>query len=129
MTNNKTYTLELTADELVGRPGSEEGCLSGIRKLHELAAKARADREENELWLPWCTAVATDGELEMFDSAPDWVRKWTDKQLRLQSAAPELLEAVKAAQAYMTGEGDRTTFIMLTDKALRKVETGTPEWE
>lgn len=138
----RTYTLELTAEELaaLGAVGGLDNKASGDAKdaingrLYALVAQAKADREADELRLPW--RAARNGpsawgvyvsESNGFVPAPT-----TERAAKLRSAAPELLEAVKAVFAYRHPPGAKgdpwyREVAPLIERALRKVDTGLPE--
>lgn len=124
----KTYMLELTAEELAGG-----GITLVWRKLNALRMEAAADREAaDELRLPW-RAIRMGGG----DTVPAVVREdgifacSSHRAAKLMAAAPELLEAVKAADEALNCSdeaccchGDVRPAIA---RALRKVATGEVE--
>lgn len=128
----KTYTLELTAEEveylhLAGTvpEGAPREVLAKVRALRD---QAFADREANELRLPW-GAKKIDGLWTVVGSVSvDWAI--SARAARLMSAAPELLEAVQALKVWRDDSEGFDLPSPLLDcirRALRKVETGTPE--
>ena len=137
--SEKRYTLELTAEELLPYAGKRPDSWLA-EKLVKLAEQATADREAAELRLPW-RAVDMVNEYgdRALKPAPD--ATWavlvlgnamyrTERQAKLMSAAPELLEAVKGAKRHLKDMDDYSQTGWLTtliERALRKVETGTPE--
>lgn len=144
--SKKVYTLELTAEELdecsFFVPASKGEAMAD--KLKPLREQARRDRKADELRLPWrvrredCqnfkTWTVMDGRENL-----GWgtAGQYTQAQVKLMSAAPELLEAVQAmAAAGVVDRGDRRWIYYdgighdigtLVSRALRKVETGVPE--
>lgn len=127
----KTYTLELTAEELCGWRDRAGGC-DVLRKVQELANRAKTEREADELRLPWTAEL--DGVGWALRRAGATVGYHTDceRAAKLASAAPELLEAVQAAKEYLDRRivVEGTTYwniLRLCERALRKVETGVPE--
>lgn len=129
--SKKTYTLELTAEELrrLDERGYAATCGAIADKLEKLRDQAKADREQDELRLPWraqeCQAgmwlcVPVDGgELPL-----------SERATKLRAAAGELLSAVMAARDYYNA-GSRLVawkdVDALIERALRKVSTGVPE--
>jgi hypothetical protein len=136
--SERVYTLELTADELESYlHGTErkgrEAVYGGLKKLYEQAC---ADRERDDLRLPWriersCSLPDAAFERVRFGdglavSAP------SERAAKLMSAAPELLEAVQAVKRWIAaGQMLRQlhSLVEVLDRALRKVETGIPEGE
>jgi hypothetical protein len=126
----KKYTLELTADELEKMHAVAVPPAVGV-KLLDLATEARADREADELRLPWVVGESTGlkgrglavfgGRLE--ERLTDTL---TPAQAKLMAAAPELLEAVKAITQVGASVWTLTVAQELARRALRKVETGIP---
>jgi hypothetical protein len=137
--SKKTYTLELTAEEL------EKFGMSAAPKwdwfferIGELQKKAARDREADELRLPWRMYDGTSP-----DSRPACADykcpscQGTPAMRRLVLAAPELLEAVQAiprtVHAARTAEYPAKCLDALRTleaaayRALRKVSTGLPE--
>lgn len=131
----KTYTLELTAEELWSFAADTAAAQAKIQRLRD---QERADREADELRLPW----------EITDFNQPWLGKKAirgaagfavssyagERAAKLMSAAPELLAAVTAVVSYMEGFGKRdivsgywSSVRPVIDRALRKVETGVPE--
>lgn len=134
--SKKTYTLELTAEELESHYTTASMAPSAIdRKVAVLVKQARLDREADELRLPWrVTKSESSTDTWMLwrpDGAGYSIASRDEKFLKLVSAAPELLEAVKAMERYLGPEdysGPYTRDVeALIERALRKVETGTPE--
>lgn len=140
--SKKTYTLELTAEELLeeGKPWGAHA----LQKLVVLANQAKADREADELRLPWHTEWVNrhSGTMAVYAPSNGGITPLSmtlpERAAKLMSAAPELLEAVKAANGHMTGPRGRGCVCRcpVTDghadgcpiaRALRKVETGIPE--
>lgn len=131
----KKYTLELTADELADVYLMGRGA-SYADRVRKLVDAAQADREDQELKLPWrwggengyapqhvyFSGVRSNGG-DFPAVAP------SGRAARLMAAAPELLEAVKAAKRLLaTGNGAHAPeATRLIERALRKVETGVPE--
>lgn len=131
----KTYTLELTAEEL------DEHLVKGYtlsaidRRLDELKMQAKSDREQADLRLPW--GVKTNGTrfyVQGSNAAECNICVASEAAAKLMSAAPELLEAVRAwMKRYedLSGEvpWDPEAYhcVGLSTRALRKVETGVPE--
>jgi hypothetical protein len=126
----KTYTLELTAEELKNVEAVRgRACPPAlVRKLYELADQARADCEVDELLLPW-TAQKDDTMRDLWLVIPHSYRGYGERAAKLASAAPELLSAVQAWEDYDESEdaADEERARRLTERALRKIETGTPE--
>lgn len=139
----KTYTLELTAEELeafddarFGEDWNQGDKATLVRKISAARSQARAAREADELRLPW-RAVGTPDNLlndECRNSRRHFrvtnregdLNLFTERAAKLMSAAPELLEAVRA---WMRTYPKATlgNCVALSDRALRKVETGIPE--
>lgn len=134
----KTYTLELTAEELehvrpflTGKYNKYEEAY--VAKVQALQEQAKSDREQSDLRLPWC---ADKGDMRAHWTVRDAHgsnAQWRcEAAAKLMSAAPELLEAVKALygltkwsiEAPDNRVGDACA---LARRALRKVETGVPE--
>jgi hypothetical protein len=131
---SKVYTLTLTAEELEDRrwESLRGSSLSRVAiQVAEQAEQARADRERDDMRLPWSAEESVPG-------IGSWCVQMTghrayfgsDRAAKLASAAPELLEAVQAVkQAFdMLGQCERFPMAArLIERALRKVETGVPE--
>lgn len=134
--SNKTYTLELTAEELEnidwvrGRKFStpEIAC-----KLYDLQQQARQDRAADELRLPWRVGQCDNHYFVLGPVSPEGNR--SERAAKLMSAAPELLEAVQAWM-HRYHELDCTSVewdlagqkaVKLSERALDKVRTGIPE--
>ncbi len=140
---SKTYTLELTAEDLKDLPGTNLTAWGAIyRKLQGVAERAAADREQAELRLPWRAhndgLAANDPRSWLVSNAGHDVTWRTERAAKLMSAAPELLEAVKLVNEFFTGKHGRGcvcgcpvidghTGDCLIGRALRKVATGIPE--
>lgn len=129
---SKTYTLELTADELADMDYGFAGPKAICDKVEALAAKARLDREQSDLRLPWRAHqrhICHDRAWSVLDS--EYGNPATEAAVKLQSAAPELLEAVKAMQRCWANDDGSNEYVEvvvpLIKRALRKVETGVPE--
>lgn len=138
----KTYTLELTADELDGWADADPSIGDASeRKLIALAKHARADREAADLRLPWRAVKTTYPDGHGFSNTW-WVEPpaswgWSERGAKLAAATAELLEALKRADAWFSNsalEMNRIAFdgwvsnVKGTiDRAFRKVETGVPE--
>jgi hypothetical protein len=144
----KTYTLELTAEELDGLGftycyvGDEPPpAIEDVgKRLDALRAEAKADRERDELRLPWRMSSSHPYYAQFSASqsnsmcvgcckdATEDGRSAQERRAKLASAAPELLEAVQATKAWMADP--QSAFYKavgpLVDRALRKVETGVP---
>ncbi len=136
MSKPKTYTLELTAEELEdpqwdwvrGRPTFRDS----VTRLQDLREQARADRERDAMELPW-SAQHPGGAWEFVTGSR--FRFWhaSERMVKLMSAAPELLEAVQAAKDLIDSweRGAKICYharlVSTTQRALRKVETGVPE--
>lgn len=127
---SKTYTLELTAEEVMGLNRDRLGLSdnSTWAKLAPLVEQARADREADELRLPWraigAVCHSNDGRTDGPGTYCGYAA--SEPAAKLMSAAPELLEAVRA---WMRTYPKATlgNCVALSDRALRKVETGIPE--
>lgn len=148
MSKKKMYTLQvpLSADDLLddhsrldrlrgyGGPVGEI-----VLHLMELQRQAKADREADDLRLPWRvrrtvheshkTWTVMDGEENL-----GWgtIGQYTEAQVKLMSAAPELLEAVQAMRdwainGFAKGTNWDTRVEPIVQRALRKVSTGVPE--
>lgn len=153
--SKKTYTLELTAEEL--ERWDRCGMPDWFKRVDDLKLKARADREADELRLPWRARLHADtrcsGWLVEYTQASHggvYPETWWcsgreamaapgEAVAKLASAAPELLEAVTAVKEFwvwartdnrLSGEAwqwVRDTVNPAVCRALRKVETGEPE--
>lgn len=129
----RTYTLELTAEDLEnvdwvrGRKFSTPTLAS---KLAELAERARADREADDLRLPWRFEALPRGPHVCWSPVGGAAVRSTE-MAKLMSAAPELLKAVKRLASFGAGAAMDTIWHQevrpLIERALRKVETGIPE--
>lgn len=137
---SKTYTLELTAEELGVVATSDSNVGHVLRpKLFALREQARADREADDLRLPWRAAESPGSTHERtfwyLHRHPRGEIPTTERVSKLMSAAPELLEAVKAADSWGAEQTAGTAWWTrwckqvrpLIERALRKVETGVPE--
>lgn len=133
----KKYTLELTAEEAASmmQPGQPGVPSSVFYKLEALAKQAKADREADELRLPWRVDSLADRHGIAFE-APEYGSlcrllhpNISLRAAKLMSAAPELIEAVEACKEQIERDpGFRAPVVVqLIERALRKVETGTPE--
>lgn len=135
MSKPRVYRLELTAEELETYvvKGNHSHVYS---RAKEALQQARADREADELRLPWkvyrtdCrdykTWTVSDGKDNL-----GWghAGQYTEAQVKLMSAAPELLEAVQAVVRWLPDMNiDYDTAVQpLIERALRKVDSGIPE--
>jgi hypothetical protein len=140
MSEPKKYVLELSAEELDPLKNLAHRSVSLADKLARAFEAAEADREAEDLRLPWRVSQGGDGQFYVEIGALHW-RSPSARVAKLMSAAPELLEAVKAADAYPTeqhmeckcGAGEdwdgewMRTVQPLIDRAIRKVATGVPE--
>ena len=135
----KKYTLELTAEELAELQAkatpiaiiSSHRSTTLERKLEALDVQSRADREADELRLPW--------RARKYDNDPRWVvlpRDFTqfcfernERAAKLMSAANEWKQAaIKLHGAlYATSSASADEGRRLFEKAKRKEETGIPE--
>lgn len=140
----KTYTLELTAEELEQQKISTMSPVD--QKLSALRAQARADQAAADLRLPWravCCGEWLDGAGQLRSSwmvhhnngSSPWSGLASKQSALLMSAAPELLEAVKGVRRWVNemvevGTMQEAEFRLqvkpLIERALRKVETGCP---
>lgn len=132
----KIYTLELTAEELEFTRKLVHNSPALSDRLADLYSQAKADREADELRLPWRAERYTTG-----NNGDDWepVRRGynlldvghSERAAKLMSAAPELLEAVQGMERrfklHHNSQRDDEKLLSLIDRALRKVETGIPE--
>jgi hypothetical protein len=143
----KTYTLELTAEELaevdwgyfLPGPSLTTALRPLVSKVKELAAQAKADREADELRLPWKAVAScsiTSLPLTCLQLSTGVVMGTpTEPIAKLMSAAPELLKAVKAFNEWRhrlpenTYDDSWRAVHRHIVRALRKVETGIPEDE
>jgi hypothetical protein len=131
MTKTKTYTLELTAEELDQLDVSSLQRLdSACTRILKLREQARSDRQGGDLRLPWSAKQDADGVWWVHDSLPEDDIDWTAEMCKLMAAAPELLDAVK----YFKRVAERDGFwslppglMSVVDRALRKVKSGIPE--
>jgi len=127
----KTYTLEIPADELEEwRTAGPRRC-DLLRRLDTLATQAKADREADDLRLPWRAQCAPGICWMVKDSCGRaFDLENSERAAKLMSAAPELLEAVRAANRWRQGMPAGGTWERnvqpLIDRAIRKVETGIP---
>ena len=129
----RKYVLELTAEELKSYlHGTErtgrEAVYSGLKKLYEQAV---ADREADELRLPWSAVECnTKGKWLVLDCEAMQGRV-SERAAKIRAAGHDLLEAVQAVKSFMTGCGGsekwERTITPLIQRALKKVETGVPE--
>lgn len=135
---SRTYTLELTAEELLTCArgiGIREGLVR--EKVMPLIEQAKADREADELRLPWRAEDLYNGAaIVKFGNGFFSTDIYGRRAANLMSAAPELFEAVKAFDRLVTRQWhkpDWATYerevVPLIDRALRKVESGQPEGE
>jgi hypothetical protein len=143
---SKTYTLELTADELGDVDavrGRNFATPDLVDKLYKLAERAKLDRElaerqrqADELHLPWKAQYDETYRTGWYVNSPGptFARlhvacgSSSERAAKLMSAAPELLEAVKACALLDTRWGAIAGPTReLINRALRKVETGEPE--
>jgi hypothetical protein len=124
--SEKRYTLELTEREL-------GDCIVINNRIERLRAQAKADRERDDLELPWKAVQHAERRWGVRSSGKDyWMPQPTERQAKLMSAAPELLEAVKCfagwyRAAFKSSMDGNDEVERLIDRALRKVETGVPE--
>lgn len=129
----KTYTIEVTADELDewwrNESGDSDSSLDG--RLSKLAEQVRVDRGD-DVRFPW-KAYNDHGTWRLGQNG-GW--PGTKRAACLASAAPELLEAVKAVESWWSDVTEKTgtywtTYMYrcepLIKRALAKVETGVPE--
>ncbi len=138
----KTYSMELTAEEVdaLGKLYPHISATIGQR-VFALEEAVRADREAADLRLPWSAVQdrsACDGRrtsrVLTYGAEVTW---YTPAAAKLMSAAPELLEAVKAVRTWIlnarheNGGTQPNQFgsghLPAIERALRKVETGVPE--
>ena len=138
---SKTYTLDLTAEELEILATRADGHTVPDEKVRKLHAKARADRERNDLRLPWRAKLASAIGDYNAPTRATWVVVdepqrgggqiiyRTEAAARLMSAAPELLEAVQLVKEQWLRDpaGKAPVVATAIERALRKVETGEPE--
>lgn len=129
---SKTYTLELTAEELEKLKVADGASGSLALKVCDLRIRAAADREQDDLRLLW--KASHDHHERVWWVEPKLIsgdsRDYsTAAMAKLMSAAPELLEAVKAVDEYHRNiSATRWEPIRpLIERALRKVESGIPE--
>lgn len=144
--SERKYTLELTEDELgaIVLARAADGSANHppshtlSDKLYAAKAKAKADREADELRLPWRIERVDSGIAPYVrmvfgaGSGSERVAIYAPEQvIRLMSAAPELLEAAKTArEAFHCDKPDCACCVDAVDaidRALRKVESGVPE--
>lgn len=142
--SKKVYTLELTAEELEGfsfcwtytGDAPKERIAATSTKLEQLRKQAKADREADEMRLPWKAVGGANGVWDCIaDDFPSRIKSpyvRTERAAKLMSAAPELLEAVRACKAHWdcsAADDERLGYVAQAaiDRALRKVETGVPE--
>jgi hypothetical protein len=133
----KTYHLELTAEEVEAWANRVGNKMPIAVKLDALAEQARADRERDELRLPWRVCEQMGDHYVVFSGDADYRPAYpkSAQVANLMSAAPELLEALKAvmqwaddtdADCQPSWSEDVRPYI---NRALKKVRTGVPEGE
>jgi hypothetical protein len=133
--NDKTYAVELTADEvarlLVG-PGAVT-CVSVRDKLKVAWDASRSDREAAELLLPWSAECDGRGWCLRRAGQEAGALMGCERAAKLASAAPELLDAARAAQMALrhtdtaSGSAERLEVVATIgriERAIRKAETG-----
>ena len=122
----KKYTFELTTEEVLAwRNGGDWTKFS--KRMDELYSKVKDEHESEELNLPW-RAIGRGKHWVVRNAKV--VGDRNEKTAKLQSAAPELLEAVKAAAEYWKTQQSLVWIrevLPLIELALRKVATGEPE--
>lgn len=144
--SEKRYTVELSAEELarmVDAKGVARPELIGAHAYNAVCrviAQAQADREADELRLPWRAKNPPGGSWYLVcrgrhEASVDFGRDAL--ACKLASAAPELLDAVMFAKAAIRAAANgetpaaRVDVLMRMDerieRALRKAETGVPE--
>lgn len=135
MSEPRKYVLELSAEE------AEVLCLQGVAatpagatvvgKLRAMRDRVAADREEDDLRLPWRIWQNAAGFWYANDNTGS--TPISKRAAMLRSAAPELLDALKAAAEWpsLAGRWSRSEWDQRVqpsiDRALRKVDTGIPE--
>lgn len=145
--SDRKYVLELTAEELeylapAAPPGAEHAVAQAAdKKLRSARERARADRDADDLHLPWHVQRIENTPYRpifRFWMGEQYTEFRSERQAKLMSAAPELLEAVQAANEYMTGRSghgcmcrcaviDGHTAACPIVRALHKVESGVTE--
>lgn len=136
---SKTYTLELTAEELAQvKVAIEPTAMPSSRvtpplerKLQAAWEATRADREADELRLPWRITETVDPGWAVV-GAGSCCRPKSERAAKLMSAAPELRDFAAYWYSYCspqvpTPNNRGEELEKLHRRAMRKMETGVPE--
>jgi hypothetical protein len=126
----KLYKIEFSEAELLGYDTTRMRAptCSAEKRLYDMIDMAKADREAEDLRLPWRYEASIGGPRLLIGGYSPVLA--SPAIARLASAAPELLKAVQACNAwhskYPTGEWVNR-IQPLIECALRKVASGVPE--
>lgn len=132
--SERKYRLEMTAEELLAYAAQCEAVAPLAEQMRAAIAQAKADREDDDMRLPW--RAWSDSQRGWYMAGVGSTQLWaapSERAAKLASAAPELLEAVRAARHFWAARHERDWLQWerdvhpLVERALRKVELGQPE--